>query len=84
VFLLHVECVLHLLDFPVCVRPLSLLSEHGVSFANRPELSRARVFCAAKRTLDGEDDSLTLVGGGKGGVGVAGTDAVNPSSETKS
>ena len=38
----------------------------AVSSENRRKQSRVRVFCAAKRTLYGEDDSLTLVGEGKG------------------
>src|SRR5258708_31949921 len=38
----------------LCSCPLSLIS---VVFQNGPERSRARRFCAAKRTLDGEDRS---------------------------
>ena len=38
----------------VCICPLSLIS---VSLRNGPERSRARRFCAAKRTLDSEDRS---------------------------
>ena len=46
------------------------LSYEGKGFRWRivRKRSRARRLCAAKRTLYGEDDSLTLVGEGKGRV----------------
>jgi len=34
--------------------------------AGRPQQSRARGVCAAERTLDGEDDRLSIDGEGKG------------------
>ena len=48
------------IDFPTL---LSLIS--GRVLQNGPEQSRARRFCAAQRTLDGEDRSETVYEEGK-------------------
>src|SRR5450432_839925 len=59
-------------EFFKCVNPLQVrickaafaaapFPLYKCGFRNGPELSRARRFCAAKRTLDGEDRSGTLI-----------------------
>jgi hypothetical protein len=49
------------------------LVRHRGFFGESPDRSRARGFCAVKRTLEGGDDLQTLVGEGKGRPSLLGT-----------